>query len=122
MLQIATTSQTKDAPAAELRESTNFAVHRNDRSLVINAKPWKLRPNGIGDIARCKVSVMLLGHTRIPVAELCGNDAHGNGAHRQHRGMSMPKNVKRRGRGDLGPSGGVSERPLLMGGSSGLSI
>src|SRR5262249_61406192 len=97
-----------------LSRSTDFATYRDDDGLIDKAKARKLRPNGIGDIARRKMGVMLLGHPRILVAELLCDHAEGNAAHREQRGMRVPQDVERWGRGQPSTACRLSERSLLM--------
>jgi hypothetical protein len=64
--------------------------------------------------ARTLRRVVLLGHARILVAELRGDHAQGHATHGEQRGMSVPQNVKRWGRAELGPVRSFGEGPLLV--------
>src|SRR5262245_25552247 len=79
-------------------------------------------PNSLGNITRRKMRVGPLGHAGVLMAELCRDYAQGNPAHREQRGMGVPQNVKRWGRGELGPSRSLGERPLLMRGTPGFPV
>ena len=65
---------------------------------------------------------MLLGHARVLMAKLCGDDAQRHAAHSEHRGMGVPQNVKRWGRGDHGPARRRGEWPLLVRRTPGMSV
>jgi len=73
-----------------------------------------MRPNGIGNVTRRQMSVVLFRHARVLVAELGGDHAHRHAAHRQGRCMGVSEDVEARGRGDHCPVGGLGEWPLLM--------
>jgi hypothetical protein len=64
-----------------------------------------MRPNGIGDIARCQMGVMFFGHPCVLMAELRRDHAHRDATHSKCRGMGVPEDVECRGRGNLGPLG-----------------
>jgi hypothetical protein len=50
--------------------------------------------NGVRDVARRKVRIVLFRHPRAGVAQLFGNDAHRHAAHDERRAMCMPKHVE----------------------------
>jgi hypothetical protein len=50
-------------------------------------RPRKMRADGIGDIRGCEVSVVLLGHASISMAELRGDDAHRHATHGERRSV-----------------------------------
>src|SRR5271157_1429543 len=61
------------------------ATDRCDCGTDSNTKRWEMSANGIGDIARRKMRVVLFRHSRVGVSELRGNDAHRYAAHGKRR-------------------------------------
>jgi hypothetical protein len=60
--------------------------------------------NGIGDVTRRKMRVVLFRHSRVGVSELRGNDAHRYAAHGKRRSVSVTENMEadRRGNASMG--------------------
>ncbi len=52
-----------------------FSAERHDLAIFNDLACWKIRPNGLRDIARCQMGVVLLGYAGVGVAELGGDDA-----------------------------------------------
>ena len=59
---------------------------------------WKIRSNGLRDIARGEVCVMLFGNASVRVAKLSRNDAHRYAPHREMRSVGMPQDMEVDGR------------------------
>src|SRR5262249_10954695 len=63
-------------------------------------QPWKVVPDGVGDIVWRKMRIVLLSHAGIGVSELAGNDRHWHRPHREQRAVGVTQNVKSDGRHD----------------------
>lgn len=59
-----------------------FTSHRNDGGLIGNTEDWKMRPNGIGDVARCAMGIMLFSHAGVAMTKLRCDHAHRYATHR----------------------------------------
>ena len=57
------------------------SLNRNHDRVPSNSKRRKMGADGVGDVGRCQVRVVLLGHSRVGVPKLRGDDAHRHAAH-----------------------------------------
>ena len=60
-----------------------FAGDWSQRAFLCNSQRREMGSNGVGDIARSQMRIVLLRHSSVGVAELFGNDTHRNAAHGQ---------------------------------------
>jgi hypothetical protein len=74
-----------------------------------------VRTNGIGDVARGKVRIVLFSHPRVGMAKLFGNHAHRQAAHGQGRAMRVSKYVKGNGGLDIRAIAGVQGQEFFPG-------
>ena len=71
------------------RLAKNLHVRRS------NAKSWCVLRDRVGDVARCKVSVVFLDHARIGMAKVLGDHDKRHPAHDRKARPSVPQPVKR---------------------------
>src|SRR4051812_16661343 len=58
------------------------------------SQPRKIRPDGLRDIARREMGVVLLRHAGVGMSELGGDDAHRHPVHGQMRAVGVAQDVE----------------------------
>ena len=89
-------------------------MQRNNTVVGPNSQFWKISPDGLRDVARRQMGVVLLRHAGVGMAELGGDDAHRHTIHRKVRAMGMSQDVEGYRGSDPGAGAGLVERPFLM--------
>ena len=105
-----------------MRGSEALRFKRDDLPLFCNSQHRKICTDGLRNVARCEMGIMLFGHAGVGMAELGGNDAHRHPAHREMRAMGVAQDVKGDGGRDAGPGACLIQRPLLLRGAPGFSV
>jgi hypothetical protein len=75
---------------------------------------WEIRPDGLRDVARRQMGIMLLGHSGVGMAKLGGDDAHGHAVHGKVGAVGVTQDVKVHRRHYPGPGASLFQRALLM--------
>src|SRR5262245_38767158 len=89
-------------------------VQTHDFLTDSNPERRKMRTDRVGDIARSKMGIMLFGHPRIGVPELCSNDAHRYASHGERRPVRMAENMETDDRRNTSTAARLGKRSLLM--------
>src|SRR4029453_17620424 len=80
----------------------------------LEPEAWRTSSDGVSDVRRRQMTVMLLDHARVTVTEVLSDDHRRNAVHHRKRRPGVPQSVKRNRRRDLGTLYGLEHRRCLV--------